>query len=334
MQDVAHSHSDAEVSEAPDQRNGGKGTSNPAGRTHLRAALRRRRLAFEPNRGQAASPARFLARGPGYRLLLLPGGEAVLGLPRRPQRDRQREPRERPAAATSLRLRLVGSGHRAEAPLTAESRLPGGVNDDLGGRRLGRRESIPTYARVRCANVYPGVDLLYHGDRQGRLAYDLLVAPGADPSRIRLAFVGAKRLALDKQGDLLVTLPDGTTLVELAPTLYQEQDQEQEEKAAAGPSLLRDVRNRRDLRASPLRRWRQRRPAGRPRRTPVTGGYVLFPAPAASAGGGPSLPEVGFRVAAGYDPKRPLIISPSLSLSTYRDGTGGDDANKVLPTPP
>ena len=41
---------------------------------------------------------------------------------------------------------------------------------------------IPTYAKVRYAEVYPGTDLVYYGN-QGRLEYDFVVRPGADPAR-------------------------------------------------------------------------------------------------------------------------------------------------------
>ena len=67
-----------------------------------------------------------------------------------------------------LQLRLAGPGLNPAAPLTAEAKLPGVVNYYLGGDPKKWRAGIPTYARVRCAGVYPGVDLAYYGDRQGR----------------------------------------------------------------------------------------------------------------------------------------------------------------------
>ena len=41
------------------------------------------------------------------------------------------------------------------------------------------------YAKVKYANVYPGVDLVYYGN-QGKLEYDFVVSPGANPGRIVL----------------------------------------------------------------------------------------------------------------------------------------------------
>ncbi|HUG36955.1 MAG TPA: hypothetical protein VML54_08405 [Candidatus Limnocylindrales bacterium] len=59
---------------------------------------------------------------------------------------------------------------------------------------------LPTYARVRYRSVYPGVDVVYR-DGGGRLAHDFLVAPGADPGAIRLAFDGVQSIALASDGD-------------------------------------------------------------------------------------------------------------------------------------
>lgn len=45
------------------------------------------------------------------------------------------------------------------------------------------------YQGVTIKNVYPGVDVRYYTDR-GTLKYDILVQPGADPSRIALSMTG------------------------------------------------------------------------------------------------------------------------------------------------
>ena len=63
----------------------------------------------------------------------------------------------------------------------------------------------------------------YYGT-QGRLEYDFVVAPQADPSRIRLSFPGA-RVRVAACGDLLVALPGGHARDRIRfqrPVLYQE----------------------------------------------------------------------------------------------------------------
>jgi hypothetical protein len=42
---------------------------------------------------------------------------------------------------------------------------------------------IPAFARVAYSSVYPGIDLAYYGN-EGRLEYDFIVAPGANPAAI------------------------------------------------------------------------------------------------------------------------------------------------------
>jgi hypothetical protein len=83
-----------------------------------------------------------------------------------------------------------------------------------------RNTPLQIQVRVRARNVYPGIDLVYYGSGQP-LEYDFVVAPGADPGRIRLGFEGAQGLALDPAGDLHVRLATGE-LVQHAPLLYQE----------------------------------------------------------------------------------------------------------------
>ena len=48
-----------------------------------------------------------------------------------------------------------------------------------------------------------GIDLVLHG-RAGQLEYDFELAPGADPSRIRLQLHGGGRPTLDAAGNLIV----------------------------------------------------------------------------------------------------------------------------------
>ena len=54
----------------------------------------------------------------------------------------------------------------------------------------------------------------------GKLKYEFHVAPGADPSRIRLAYAGAEGLSLGAAGNLLIATPLGT-LRDSRPVSYQ-----------------------------------------------------------------------------------------------------------------
>ncbi|MDQ6665672.1 MAG: SBBP repeat-containing protein, partial [Acidobacteriota bacterium] len=82
------------------------------------------------------------------------------------------------------------------------------------------RTNIAQYGKVLCRGVYPGIDAIYYGNGR-QLEYDLIVAPGADPGRIQLAFAGAKNLKITPEGDL--ALQTKTQEARLRkPKIYQE----------------------------------------------------------------------------------------------------------------
>src|SRR5207248_706524 len=52
------------------------------------------------------------------------------------------------------------------------------------------------------------VDLVYYGN-QRQLEHDFVIAPGADPKAIRLAFQGARKISLNSAGDLVLDTKEG-----------------------------------------------------------------------------------------------------------------------------
>lgn len=82
----------------------------------------------------------------------------------------------------------------ADSIVSGERQLPGTANYFLGNDASRWRTTVPTYALVRYSKVYPGIELVYYGTG-GQLEYDVVVHPGADPSRIHLAIDGARSLA-------------------------------------------------------------------------------------------------------------------------------------------
>ena len=80
--------------------------------------------------------------------------------------------------------------------------------------------NVAGYGRVECPNVYPGIDVVYHSDH-GRLEYDLVVAPGANPQTARLTFAGGAKLEATAEGGLRVS-SGGDEILLAKPKLYQE----------------------------------------------------------------------------------------------------------------
>jgi hypothetical protein len=185
-------------------------------------------LSFEANMGQTDPAVGFLARGRGYNLLLT-RTEAVLVLHRQKAagalKGRELTGRKLRALASeaeraSVRVRLVGSD--PAAPLSGAQLLPGKANYFRGHDPAKWRTDIPTYARVEQPGVYPGIDLVYYGN-QRELEYDFVVAPGADPNQLRMAYDGVEGIELEASGDLVLRTKLGE-IRQHSPVVYQEID--------------------------------------------------------------------------------------------------------------
>jgi hypothetical protein len=185
-------------------------------------------LSFEENRGQTDPRVKFLARGGGYSLFLT-STEAVLKL-RASSSASANRPTAGKIAPTGLhteavkmsvvQIHLEGANPASQA--SGVERLPGVSNYFIGKDPKKWRKNVPTFAGVKFAGIYPGIDLVYRG-AQGRLEYDYIVAPNADPSRIRMSIDGADELKLDRAGDLIIKTSGGV-IVEKAPIIYQGAD--------------------------------------------------------------------------------------------------------------
>jgi subtilase family serine protease len=95
------------------------------------------------------------------------------------------------------------------------------------GPRSQWKTGVTTYGAVVYEDLWPGIDMVYDG-AGGRLKYTFLVKPGADPSRIRLAYRGSTGVSVTDAGELTVATPVGA-LSEAAPYSYQEKDGRQDE---------------------------------------------------------------------------------------------------------
>ncbi len=234
--------------------------ATPAQEDAVRANFAKLPLSFEANVGQTDAQVDFLTRGPGYALylsateatmVLSPPAEDAAGggMLSRPCLDGSASPdclgRESMAPAATAQdtrnlpavVRMQVLGGNAAAPGSGVDRLPGVVSYFLGNDPSQWHTGITTYGRVTYDNVYPGIDLVWYGSHN-QLEYDFVVAPGADPSAIRLSFTGAERVEIDAQGDLVLHLggpggvSPGSTLRQHAPVVYQEAGGQRQEVAS------------------------------------------------------------------------------------------------------
>jgi len=253
-----------------------------------RVAYSRLPLGFEPNRGQTDSRVRFLSRGSGYSLFLTSTG-AALSL-------REREPSigDTPIPAV-LRVKLLAAN--PDVKTEGLEQLPGTSNYFTGNDPAAWQTGVPRFAKVRYADVFPGVDLVFYGN-QGQLEYDFVVAPGADPGAIRFALesgnwklenrnskinISKSKITVAANGDLVIWTEGGEVRFR-KPIVYQEE--------------------------LPVAADRGQRTTDK--RQLLDGRYVL----AANN-------EIRFEVSA-YDRTRPLVIDPILSYSSYLGGSAED----------
>jgi len=106
--------------------------------------------------------------------------------------------------------------------LSPEGRSPlaGRSSFLLGADEARWRAGARAFAEVLFRGLYPGVDVAYRLEG-GTLKYEARLAPGIDPTVIRLAYEGALSLGIDEAtGDLLVGTEAGE-LREGAPRSYQ-----------------------------------------------------------------------------------------------------------------
>jgi hypothetical protein len=190
-------------------------------------------LNFEPNQGQTDGQVQFLAHGRGTTLFLTPA-EAVLnlldgsraGAPDPPAGGQtgsppsdQGDPQGMPTV-TGMPFRVHLDGARADAPATPVDRQSARSNYLIGNDPAQWHVDVPNFAGVRYQDLYPGVDLLYHGNK-AELESDFTVNPGADPGAIGLSFPDAQSVSLDGAGRLELRTPRGTVTAS-APVLFQE----------------------------------------------------------------------------------------------------------------
>jgi Beta-propeller repeat/Fibronectin type III domain len=215
----------------------------PTAGRQIRSAYARLPIVFEENRGQANQAVRYIARANPYTLLLTssdlvfslrsasgvggrnPVGRGPLATPPEVQVHADRSPRK--ASSTAIHMQLI-DGNLSN--LVASSELAGKSNYFIGNDPGKWLRNVPLYARASYQNVYHGVDLAFHGER-GRLEFDFLVAPGANPRPIGFHFSGTNNLKLDRAGGLVISSRSGSLLLH-QPFAYQEQNGSRQEVTA------------------------------------------------------------------------------------------------------
>jgi hypothetical protein len=180
-----------------------------------------RSLIFVENRGQWATPARFVAWNAAMALHLEQDAVAL------------RLGGEQPAS-----IRLTFEGASQDTTLVGEDRQSGYYNFFLGNDPARWHAQVAAYASVRYVGLYDGVDVRVR-QADGQFAYDLLLDPGADLSRVVIRADGASGLELAADGSLTVHTPGGP-LRQTAPVTWEVLPDGQTRPVAAAFHLMDD----------------------------------------------------------------------------------------------
>ncbi|MBK8497239.1 MAG: PKD domain-containing protein [Flavobacteriales bacterium] len=185
------------------------------------------RVQYVANKGQWDASVRFKAAFPTSAMFLQSDGITWV----RYQDDAadlvheyiQWEPERQ--ATFSLRghawkMHFVGAD--ANAVTKGEARRAEYHNYFLGNDPAMWASHVPVFEGVEYHDLWPGIDLRWHS-AQAQVKYDLVLAPGADPSLIAFSYDGLDGLVVDAKGNLVLRTSVGD-LTELQPVAWYADD--------------------------------------------------------------------------------------------------------------
>lgn len=183
------------------------------GPTALRSRSIHRPILFEANRGQTHPDVAAVARVSGANVFFTPT-EIVVAAPRSVAATGGD-----PGPATDVvRFRFVGAG--PDVHIETRGRATGQSHYLTGPTPKAWHRNVPTFTRLVYKELYPGIDLCVYGNG-GRLEYDFVVSPGANPERIGIDVVGGDGTTIDSRGNHVIRTADGRSLRQLKPVSYQ-----------------------------------------------------------------------------------------------------------------
>ena len=168
---------------------------------------------FEPNLGQVPPGVRFLSRTSDFRLSF-ESRQILIGVPESSSKGRDTissnknlfHAPESSSAVSPISLTFPGASR--DSQIDGLDVLETKTNYYLGQDPSKWLRNVPNFGRIRYRNLYEDIDLVFHGERGG-MEYDFLVAPGADPGKIRIKVQGASRPIRLASGAVEIAMGNG-----------------------------------------------------------------------------------------------------------------------------
>ncbi|MBI4750696.1 MAG: SBBP repeat-containing protein [Acidobacteria bacterium] len=169
--------------------------------------------------GQADSRAKFLTRSASGTVFFTPKEATVLVRPTDHLASQANTPasvtQKQPAHIVQIQFKNAQSSTR----LFGINQLSARSNYFIGNNRAQWKPDVPHFESICYQEIYPGIDLVFYGN-QRHLEFDFQLSPGSNPQNIKLMFNGAQNLALNSNGDLVITTQSGQ-LLQQKPIVYQ-----------------------------------------------------------------------------------------------------------------
>lgn len=190
-------------------RTGAWSSNTPSG------SLKTDELFFERNDGQADREVMYVSRASSYSIFLNHTGITIVLL----------EPAKKDSDASPPSpsyFRLAFENANSQAQVAGVEQLPGISNYFTGSDPQQWHTRIPQFAKVRYAQLYPGIDLIFYF-RDGQLEYDLVAAPDADLRAVHFRIEGAAA-SLTPAGDVAIKIGEQELVRWAKPHAYQQGD--------------------------------------------------------------------------------------------------------------
>ena len=176
---------------------------------------------FESNQGQTDGHVKFISRSSGYNLFLKPAETVMVvkgAVKGRKGADSSNKHVDKAGSYSIIHMRLLDAN--TNTVLKGNNELPGKVNYFVGKSESDWIRDVPIYSDVTAKDIYPGIDLRYHGE-QKEMEYDFVVSQGADVDKIRLSFTGIDDYTINNDGELVLKTRDGE-IHHKKPLFYQD----------------------------------------------------------------------------------------------------------------
>ena len=165
---------------------------------------------FEPTDRQIDGEPVYMGRGAGYSVFL---SKNEISFTVTTSHD---STNKHPDAYRTVRLAFTPD---PGVSISGLEELEGKSNYFSGSDPQMWRRNVPHFAKVLYNNVYPGIDLVFYS-RGGKLEFDYLVRPGANPDLIRFKTVGGET-SLSPAADLVVRADKRDLITIKKPAAFQ-----------------------------------------------------------------------------------------------------------------